>query len=163
MLLFPTNIRAAQQQDLLLSQVPCSSFNMSITVTQTGRVRKHFLPLESNPEVFNELLQLLGVTSDIGFEDVFTLDEPQFLPRPALAVVLVFPTTDRYETKKAALESSRPEYTGSGNGEPVVWFKQTINNACGLYAILHALSNGKARQFISKPSIIRYFFDGKTS
>ena len=136
---------------------------MSITVTQTGRVRKHFLPLESNPEVFNELLQLLGVTSDIGFEDVFTLDEPQFLPRPALAVVLVFPTTDRYETKKAALESSRPEYTGSGNGEPVVWFKQTINNACGLYAILHALSNGKARQFISKPSIIRYFFDGKTS
>ena len=66
---------------------------------------------------------------------------------------------------KAKEEEMRDEYAGlrgSGSGgeegegeegeeeEPVIWFRQTINNACGLYAILHAISNGEARKYISK-------------
>ncbi|KAK3682233.1 ubiquitin carboxyl-terminal hydrolase, family 1 [Podospora appendiculata] len=124
----------------------------------SAKYRKHFLPLESNPEVFNELLQLLGVPEEIAFEDVFTLDEPDFLPRPALAVVLVFPTTGGYDARLAASESSRPEYTGRGAGEPVLWFKQTINNACGLYAIMHALGNSKAQSFIKPDSLLFRLF-----
>lgn len=32
-----------------------------------------------------------------------------------------------------------------------MWYGQNIiNNACGLYAILHAISNGEARNYISK-------------
>ena len=31
-----------------------------------------------------------------------------------------------------------------------MWFKQTINNACGLYGVLHAVSNGDARAAISE-------------
>lgn len=93
--------------------------------------KKHFLPLESNPIIFNELMQALGASTEVAFQDVFTLEEPHLLPRPALAVVLVLPTTQGYQERKAAVESSRTEYTGSGSGEPVVWFKQTINNACG--------------------------------
>ena len=102
---------------------------------------KHFLPLESNPEVFNELIRLLGASDDIAFEDVFSLDEPSLLPRPTLAAIIVLPTDPAFEKRKSAAEASRAEYSGSGKGEPVVWFKQTINNACGLYAILHALGN----------------------
>ncbi|KAK3332361.1 ubiquitin carboxyl-terminal hydrolase, family 1 [Cercophora scortea] len=124
----------------------------------SAKYRKHFLPLESNPEVFNELLQLLGVPEEIAFEDVFTLDEPDSLPRPALAVVLVFPTTGGYDARLAASESSRPQYTGCGTGEPVLWFKQTINNACGLYAILHALGNSKAKSFIKPDSLLSRLF-----
>jgi len=41
------------------------------------------------------------------------------------------------------------KYMGSSNEGDVVWFEQTINNACSLYSILHALCNGEARQFIS--------------
>ncbi|KAK3369351.1 ubiquitin carboxyl-terminal hydrolase, family 1 [Lasiosphaeria ovina] len=119
-----------------------------------GPYRKHFLPLESNPEVFNELLHRLGASPELTFQDVFTLDEPNFLPRPALAVILVLPTTETYEARKTALESSRPDYNGSGDGEPVVWFRQTINNACGLYALLHALSNGPASKFIESGCIL---------
>lgn len=111
---------------------------------------KHFTPLESNPQVFNELIQRLGASKNLKFEDVYTLDDPHLPPRPALAAILVIPTTTKFEAKKAALESSRTEYAGKGADEPVIWFKQTINNACGLYAILHALSNGKARELISK-------------
>ena len=36
----------------------------------------------------------------------------------------------------------------------MVQYKQTINNACGLYGILHAVSNGDSRHFISKSSML---------
>ncbi|KAJ4198469.1 ubiquitinyl hydrolase 1 [Fusarium solani] len=89
--------------------------------------RKHFIPLESNPTVFTELAYGLGLSPELEFHDVFSLDEPDLLsliPRPAFALVL------------------------SGIDEDVVWLKQTINNACGLYGILHAVTNGAARDFI---------------
>ncbi|KAK1767900.1 peptidase C12, ubiquitin carboxyl-terminal hydrolase 1 [Phialemonium atrogriseum] len=35
-----------------------------------------------------------------------------------------------------------------------MWFKQTINNACGLYGILHALSNGAARDMLEPNSLV---------
>ena len=31
-----------------------------------------------------------------------------------------------------------------------MWFKQSINNACGLYGALHAVSNGDAKALISR-------------
>lgn len=109
--------------------------------------KKHFIPLESNPDIFNELLSLLGASKKLRFEDVLSLDEPDLLPHPAVALVLVFPTTDDYEAKRAAeLQESK----SSGHDGDVLWFKQTINNACGLYAILHALTNGEARRVIGE-------------
>lgn len=103
--------------------------------------KKHFIPLESNPDVFNELINLLGVSPSLRFEDVLSLDGPYVFPRPVLALILVMPTTDGYE-RRNAVEDATYEESNSGQGEDIVWYKQTINNACGLYAILHALSNG---------------------
>lgn len=40
------------------------------------------------------------------------------------------------------------EYTGRGDQEPVLWFKQTIGHACGLMALLHCLANGEARNSV---------------
>lgn len=71
-----------------------------------------------------------------------------FTPRPALALILVLPTSEAYERQIAGNEATRQDYAGSGDDEDVVWFKQTINNACGLYGILHAVCNGKAREHI---------------
>lgn len=60
---------------------------------------------------------------------------------------------------KAKEEELRDEFDGVGGRsggeaeveeEPVMWFRQSINNACGLYAILHAISNGESRNFIRK-------------
>lgn len=111
---------------------------------------KHFLPLESNPEVFNELICLLGASDEIAFEDVLSLDETSLIPRPTLAAILILPTDPAFEQRKSAAEAARAEYSGSGGGEPVMWFKQTINNACGLYAILHALSNTEPSRFLGE-------------
>lgn len=119
------------------------------------RVRKHFIPLESNPTVFTDLIHRLGVSTSLGFADVLSLDEPDllaFIPRPTLALILVFPTLDKYQAAKAKEEAARPKYTGSGADEDVIWYKQTINNACGFYGILHAVTNGDARDYIGKRS-----------
>jgi len=49
-------------------------------------------------------------------------------------------------------EKEQEVYHGKGEDEAVIWFGQTIGNACGLYAILHALSNGIDRSKIKPGS-----------
>ncbi|KAL4735176.1 hypothetical protein BDV11DRAFT_39102 [Aspergillus similis] len=112
---------------------------------------KAFVPLENNPEVMSQLVHQLGLSPSLGFTDVFSIDEPDLLalvPRPSQALLLVFPVSKSYESSRIAEDSSLPEYTGSGPNEPVMWFKQTIRNACGLIGLLHAVSNGEARKHI---------------
>lgn len=116
-----------------------------------------FFPLESNPAVFTEVTHGLGVSSSLVWADVLSIDDPEILaltPRPALALVLVFPTTPTWESAKQEEEANSEPYTGKGPEEPVVWWKQTIYNACGLYGILHAICNGPARQYIQPGTVI---------
>lgn len=124
--------------------------------------RKHFIPLESNPDVFTELVHKLGISESLAFQDVLSLDDLEllaFIPRPVLALILVFPTTEKYETKVAQEEAGVAAYDGAGEAEEVVYFKQTINNACGLYAMLHAVSNGDARKYIGTQTIMSRLLD----
>lgn len=112
---------------------------------------KHYIPLESNPQLFTELIRKLGVSTAISFQDVLSMNDSallELIPRPALALVLVFPTSHVYEQYVEIDEDPRKPYAKSGDQEDAIWFKQTINNACGLYSILHAVSNGPARNFI---------------
>ena len=119
---------------------------------------KHYIPLECNPDLFTHLLHELGVSSDLIFQDVLSLDPNMlaFVPRPVLALILVFPTSDVYEKEKAIEEYARKDYEGKGETEDVIWFKQTINNACGFYGILHAICNGEAKEMIgTSPKFIQ--------
>ncbi|KAL4917498.1 hypothetical protein BDW62DRAFT_85279 [Aspergillus aurantiobrunneus] len=112
---------------------------------------KAFVALENNPEVMSHLVHQLGLSPSLGFTDVFSLDEPDLLalvPRPSHALLLVFPVSKTYESSRIAEDSSLTEYSGSGPQEPVTWFKQTIRNACGLIGLLHAVSNGEARNHV---------------
>ncbi|KAI4709964.1 hypothetical protein J4E89_005195 [Alternaria sp. Ai002NY15] len=123
---------------------------------------KHFIPLESNPDVFTELAHKLGLSTSLVFEDVLSLDDIEllgFLPRPAFALILVFPTTDDYEKRVQDKDATLEEFRTSGGAGDVIFFKQTINNACGLYAILHAVCNGEARRYINSDSIVAQLLD----
>lgn len=111
--------------------------------------------LENNPEVMSSLLHKLGLSETLGFHDVYSIEDPDllaFVPRPAHALLLVFPVTDTYEKFRVEEDAQKPEYEGSGPGEDVVWYKQTIGNACGLIGLLHGVSNGQARTFIQPDS-----------
>ncbi|KAF2843015.1 ubiquitin C-terminal hydrolase [Patellaria atrata CBS 101060] len=117
--------------------------------------RKHFIPLENNPEVFSHLIQCLGISPSLGFHDIYSIDDPSllsFIPRPAYALLFICPSEVYYRAR--ANEPQFPDYNGSGSDEPVVWYKQTIGNACGLIGLLHGISNGKARNFITPGSDI---------
>ncbi|KAI1081619.1 ubiquitin carboxyl-terminal hydrolase [Whalleya microplaca] len=110
-----------------------------------------FIPLEANPELMTTLLHKLGLSEALQVHDVYSITEPEllaFVPRPALALLLVFPVSATYESARLAEDAGTPEYEGKGEGEPIVWYKQTIRNACGLMGLLHAVSNGPARGFV---------------
>jgi hypothetical protein len=76
-------------------------------------------------------------------------------PRPALALVLAFPTPSDYDEKLEAQARTKSDRNEDMNGANVVWYKQTINNACGLSAILHAACNGDARDSIREWNILK--------
>lgn len=107
--------------------------------------------LENNPEVMSSLVHKLGLSAELSWHDVYSLDDPSllaFVPRPAHALLLVFPVSDAYQKARADEDAHLPEYAGTGSGEEVLWFKQTIGNACGLMGIIHATCNGMTRDLI---------------
>ncbi|KAI0478487.1 putative ubiquitin carboxyl-terminal hydrolase [Xylariaceae sp. FL0804] len=138
-----------------------------------------FVPLEANPELMTALLRRLGLSPALAVHDVYSLTEPEllgFVPRPALALLLVFPVSAAYESARLAEDAALPAYTGTytsststststsnstsnstddptstgGEGDgKVMWWRQTIRNACGLMGLLHAVSNGPARSHIA--------------
>ena len=95
-------------------------------------------PIESNPQLFTSLAQNLGLAPSLVFQDIWTLDadSTSFLPRPVHALILVFPTDEIYEQSRLARGDHSVD-AGDGDGDGVVWFRQTIYNACGLYGYVY--------------------------
>ncbi|KAG9240138.1 hypothetical protein BJ878DRAFT_571288 [Calycina marina] len=119
------------------------------------KARKAFVPLENNPEVMTTLVHKLGLSPTMAFHDVWSIDDPEmlsFVSRPASALLLVFPVSKSYELFRMQEDAGKDVYEGKGAEEPVVWYKQTIKNACGLIGILHAVSNGSSRSLIEVDS-----------
>ncbi|KAH8817726.1 hypothetical protein DL96DRAFT_1623171 [Flagelloscypha sp. PMI_526] len=112
----------------------------------TGKTR--WIPLESNPDIFNSWANAAGlVPSSSQFGDIYGLDPDllSMVPQPIKALVLVFPYTEiaKSDTRKSEEERLKKEReTGSSEVDPtVIFIKQTIGNACGTMALLHALMN----------------------
>ncbi|KAJ3009286.1 Ubiquitin carboxyl-terminal hydrolase isozyme L3 [Thoreauomyces humboldtii] len=63
-----------------------------------------------------------------------------FIPRPVIAVVLLFPITQKYEAFRRS-EESQIRSTGQTVSPDLYFVRQTIGNACGTIGLLHALAN----------------------
>ncbi|KAM0278832.1 hypothetical protein ACHAQH_004908 [Verticillium albo-atrum] len=110
---------------------------------------------ENNPDVMNQLATKLGLSPELQFYDVYSLDGPEQLahiPRPALALLVIIPLTPAWDQSRKAEDADKEPYAGSGPDEPVIWFKQTIGHACGSIGLLHSLINGPAVDFIKPDS-----------
>lgn len=104
-----------------------------------------------------QLVHRLGLADTLSFHDVFGIEDPSllaFVPRPASALLLVFPVSKTYEQHRMKEDGGREDYKGKGEGESVWWCKQTIGNSCGLMALLHAATNGTAREYIGAFTIM---------
>ncbi|KAJ8297905.1 hypothetical protein KUTeg_024436 [Tegillarca granosa] len=108
--------------------------------------KQHWVPLESNPEVLNKVgtvvvlyMYNLGVpSSQWEFVDVYGLEEELLgmVPRPVVAVMLLYPITEKSEA--SAIGDIQKDCG-------LYYCKQTIGNACGTVAIVHALANNRDR------------------
>lgn len=106
----------------------------------------------------NALAKKMGLSDDLEFYDVCSLDEPDLLahiPRPVYALLVIVPLTPAWkqdrEAENAALGEPASYYDGgaAGTGDtPIIWFKQTIGDACGSYGLLHCAINGATSKFI---------------
>ncbi|KAI1373660.1 putative ubiquitin carboxyl-terminal hydrolase [Hypoxylon crocopeplum] len=109
--------------------------------------RKMWIMLENNPETMNQLAEKLGLSPDLSFYDVWSLDEPELMahiPRPALALLVILPLTPAWKEDRQTEDAGKSDYEGHGAQEPVIWFKQTIGHACGSIGFLHCAINGPA-------------------
>ena len=66
-----------------------------------------------------------------------------FVPRPVAALILLFPVTAEYEA--ARVEEDKTILAAPAYSPPPAWFTaQTVGNACGTVAALHALAAARA-------------------
>ncbi|TRX98062.1 hypothetical protein FHL15_001272 [Xylaria flabelliformis] len=103
----------------------------------------------------NKLAATLGLSSELEFHDVYSLDDPELLaliPRPALALLVIIPLTPAWDRARKSEDADKEPYNGSGPDEPVIWFKQTIGHACGSIGLLHSAINGPAADFVKPDS-----------
>lgn len=110
---------------------------------------------ENNPDVMTQLATKLGLSPELQFYDIYSLDEPEMLahiPRPVLALLVIIPLTPAWDHDRQAEDASKSDYAGFGPDEPVIWFKQTIGNACGSIGLLHSVINGPAADFVQPGS-----------
>lgn len=109
-----------------------------------ARMAQHrWLPLESNPDVMNKFMQGMGMKDSYVYTDVFGMDEEllAFVPKPVIAVLLLFPVSKGYSDHREAEEAELEKAGGQVVSENVFYMKQTIGNACGTIGLLHSIGN----------------------
>ncbi|KAI5459707.1 ubiquitin carboxyl-terminal hydrolase [Mariannaea sp. PMI_226] len=127
--------------------------------------RRVFTMLENNPEVMNELGAKMGLSPDLEFYDVFSLDDPDLLamvPSPVHALLVIIPMTPAWGADVRAEDNKMEWYQEAGPEEPVLWFKQTITHGCGLIGFIHCALNGVPSESIVQGSVLAKLRDEAT-
>lgn len=104
------------------------------------------LPLESNPDVMNKFIHLLGVPEKWNIVDVYGLDGEAlaWIPRPVAALILLFPCSDKfYDHAKQEAEAIKEK--GQVVVDDIFYMKQYVSNACGSIALIHSVANNADR------------------
>jgi ubiquitin carboxyl-terminal hydrolase L3 len=119
--------------------------------------KKLFTVLENNPEVMNSLARSLGLDDSLSFYDIYSLTDPDllaFIPRPVYALLVIIPLTPTWNESRQIEDKDKGDYEGKGEQEPVIWFKQTIGNACGSIGLVHSILNSEASEHIRPGSVL---------
>ncbi|CAI5992615.1 unnamed protein product [Closterium sp. NIES-64] len=120
---------------------------------------KKWLPLESNPEVMNDFVRKVGFPPTAGFHDVFGLDADllAMVPQPVLALLFLFLLPPEERSNEPEQQEQVPEQA-TLTADPF-FVRQTIDNACGTIALLHAIGNNQHRLTLEQGSFLQQFFE----
>ncbi|KAJ2928411.1 hypothetical protein H1R20_g8676, partial [Candolleomyces eurysporus] len=95
-------------------------------------------------QVFNKWAKRAGLLTNFdAFQDVYGLDDEMLaiVTKPTKAVILLFPDVPEAKAHQKE-EDARIARDGQPHLDPTVFYvKQTIGNACGTIALIHALAN----------------------
>ena len=91
---------------------------------------------ENNPEILNPLAHRLGLNPNLEFHDLYSFTEPDLIalvPRPALALLFMYPETDEVQKwhaedvhRQRSEAEARPK-AGEMSKEPL-WFRQDVTH-----------------------------------
>jgi len=145
---------------LKLTQLIQSTLTVGRLRIKSVDTAKHVVPtaeLESNPEVWNQMLEKLGVSSEWQFQDVYGLDDEllAMVPQdevPPIALVILYP--DGALGKEDAKQQEQSESESSA-----LFIKQLpgLHNACGTLAALHSVINNTDQIKLSDDSVLGSF------
>jgi ubiquitin carboxyl-terminal hydrolase L3 len=115
-------------------------------------LKKRWIPLESDPQIFTTVLHKLGGSPELEYVDIFSLDPDflEFIPRPVLGLILIMPYSETFLAAQREKDAGLKEETDTTTNSELRWFRQIIGNACGTYALLHNILNGSAKGYIRK-------------
>jgi len=122
---------------------------------------KRWIPLEANPEVMSQFAWGLGIPEEEAeFYDVYGYDDEllDMVPKPVLAVIFLYPLNDATEVKRSAEEQEVVEDGQKEVSNNVYFMQQTVGNACGTVAILHAVGNILPQLHLRDGSFFERFF-----
>lgn len=97
-----------------------------------------WVPLEANPQVLSDYAHTLGMSRMLRFVDVWSVDLLEMVPAPRHAMLLLFPLTPALRAPDA-FGRAAPAASAVDTVAAPLFIRQTIGNACGTIAILHAL------------------------
>jgi ubiquitin carboxyl-terminal hydrolase L3 len=106
-----------------------------------------WLPLESNPSIFNSFIHGLGVPAVWAFHDVLGIDDEllALIPQPVAAAILLFPCSQNiYKFRRdeaCALSGVAPSAAARATFH--VEQHAAFGNACGTIAAIHAIANSR--------------------
>lgn len=103
--------------------------------------RKNWMPLVSDPGLMNSYLAKLGATG-CTFVELWGFDPEllSFIPRPAHAVLLLFPINSTSEAFRHE-EEKKIVAEGQSESKDCYFIKQIIGNACGTIGLIHTVMN----------------------
>lgn len=114
-----------------------------------------WLPLESNPDVMNKYLSILGVSNKWNIVDVYGLegDALQWIPRPTLALILLYPITDTQE------QFCNEQGSAEKLPQNLFFLKQIVSNACGTIALIHSIANNRDKIQVNDGPLHKFLKD----
>lgn len=100
-----------------------------------------WFPLESNPELMNKYITSLGAQG-VGVQEVLSVEDwaLDMVEGEVKAVLFLYPLTQPQREHEAVDPPKKLEANQPGSGIPF-FMRQTVGNACGTVALLHALAN----------------------
>ena len=105
---------------------------------------KKWFPLENNPEVMADYVRRMGADGgSFDITDVLGFDEEllALVPQPVKAVMLLYPISSEIDASAQAAAVASKESAAEAIKSGLWYTHQTVGNACGTIALIHASIN----------------------